>query len=60
VYPTNVYDTEKYFAKANVVLIDTMREQQIGIGTEWPFDPIPAGMCIVPEGLAASRGWKIG
>ena len=25
---------------SNVIMIDTERESEIGIGTDWPYDPI--------------------
>ena len=32
---------------AKVLYIDTAREAEIGLGTRWPYEPIPSGKCLV-------------
>ena len=34
------------------MLIDTKREKQIGLGPDWPFEPLGAGECIISRQLA--------
>eukprot|EP00158_Paraphelidium_tribonemae_P009260 Partr_v1_DN28816_c1_g1_i1_m33460 putative FtsX-like permease family len=45
---------------ATVLFVDTLRERELRIGRAWPFDPIPAGKCLVHQNLARAMSLSIG
>ena len=45
--------------RKTLVLIDTDRENQIGLGIDYPFEPMNAGECIVPSRFK-EYGFKLG
>lgn len=45
---------------ATLYLLDTKREQNMGLGRQWTFDPIPPGYVIMDAGLARSLGLQQG
>eukprot|EP01060_Flectonema_neradi_P010229 TRINITY_DN17355_c0_g1_i1.p1 TRINITY_DN17355_c0_g1~~TRINITY_DN17355_c0_g1_i1.p1 ORF type:complete len:1106 (+),score=147.38 TRINITY_DN17355_c0_g1_i1:33-3320(+) len=45
---------------ANVHVIDTEREKTMGLGREWPYDPIKPGHAIVKKGLADEMALSAG
>ena len=42
--------------KATVILMDTERESDIGLGPDYPFDPLGAGECIVSDEYSENFG----
>ena len=36
-----------YYKETNVMALDTEREKEIGLGPQYPFDPLDVGECIV-------------
>ena len=49
-------DIEDSDYTASVVLMDTEREKTIGLGPEYPFEPLSAGECIVSKTYAENFG----
>ena len=41
---------------ATVILMDTERESDIGLGPDYPFDPLGAGECIVSDAYSENFG----
>ena len=39
--------------KGSVSFIDTERERQIGLGPDYPFEPLEAGQCVISQSLVA-------
>ena len=39
-----------------VQLLDTEREREIGLGTDYPFEPLGPGECIANAGLGVAEG----
>ena len=37
------------YGPIHILLFDTERERQLNIGKDYPFEPLKAGECIVPE-----------
>jgi hypothetical protein len=41
-------------------MIDTEREKEIGIGTDWPYGPIPPQGCTMSTTIAGKWGLAVG
>ena len=44
----------------NVVFIDTEREKEIGLGPDWPFEPMKETECIINKEIANKYDIKVG
>ena len=40
--------------------MDTAREKDINLGADYPFDPLGAGECVVPDRYESSLGLTVG
>ena len=45
-------DINHHYGVINLILIDTEREKEIGLGTDWPYKPLGPGQCIISRAFA--------
>ena len=46
---THIYEN---YGPINLILIDTEREKEIGLGPDWPYKPLGPGECIISRVFA--------
>ena len=58
---TNLYiDGESQDFRPKIVFIDTEREKEIGLGPDWPFEPMGESECIINKEIANNYDIKVG
>jgi hypothetical protein len=67
---TNCYSDLQYLADNGtyvnyptslcLVAINTKREKEIGLGTAWPYEPLPECACIISTALAKDYSLTVG
>ena len=43
-----------------VIFMDTKREKEIGLGADWPFDPMKKNECIINKEIAKNYDIEVG
>ena len=44
-----------YAEEVGFTLLDTNREKEIGLGPDYPYDPLGPGECIIPSALETKK-----